>query len=158
MQLDQVTAEIRPRTPYEAADLGVALARRHYFALAACWCLSFLPIAAVTIAILHAHPLWAGFVLWWLKPLFEHAPIHYLSRSLFSTPPTWRELIRAQPGLLRRGLRWITWERINLSRCLIMPVRLLEERRRKTIQTTQQTAGSTWWRRGHRHHGVVSCF
>ena len=81
MNLANVTATIRPRTPTEAMDLGVALAREFRWPLLRAWFLVIVPVA--TIAWLVCTPLWATFVVWWLKPLYDRVPLFFLSRAAF---------------------------------------------------------------------------
>jgi len=47
MNLDLVTVHIRPRTSWEAIDIGFALARRRYLKLWLLWLLCALPALAL---------------------------------------------------------------------------------------------------------------
>ena len=68
MRLDTVTAEIRPRSDWEAVDLGFALVRRDFWRCIVLWWLAMIPPMAVATWFLREHPLWLTFVFWWIKP------------------------------------------------------------------------------------------
>ena len=79
MQLDQVTAEIRPRTAEEAVDLGLALTRQHFARIAGLWSLSVLPLCALILGLCFWSPLFGACVIVWIKPIFGRVPLMVLS-------------------------------------------------------------------------------
>ena len=99
MRLTDASVAIRPRSAWEALDLGVLLARRHAGLLMASWALVTLPVFAVLSLLLWDYSSLAILIFWWLKPAFERLPLYILSRALFADTPTLREALRAFPGL-----------------------------------------------------------
>ena len=68
MRLDTVTAEIRPRSDWEAVDLGLAMVRRDFWRGIAVWWLALgIPTVAAGVW-LWDHPLLLLTLFWWLKP------------------------------------------------------------------------------------------
>lgn len=103
MELEKVTAEIRPRTQWEAIDLGVRLVSRHAPSLVKGWMSSVYPLATLILVICHQSIGWGLFLVWWLKPVWERVALHPLSRSLFGEHPTWRESAAVLPRELRKN-------------------------------------------------------
>lgn len=129
MQLDRLQVELRPRSPWEAMELGAALLRRHSGLVWRAWLLASLPAFALFNAIAWLlDSVWmAGLAMWWLKPAFDRVPLYVLSRVAFGHVPGVREsaaaLWRFGPGRLLRDL---TWGRLSPYRALLLPVALLE--------------------------------
>ena len=89
MRLDHPRVELRPRSPWEAMELGTALVRTHARAIWLPWLLVTLPVFVVLNAIGWFMDLlpWMGLAMWWLKPVFDRIPLFVLSRSLFGEAP-----------------------------------------------------------------------
>lgn len=119
---------LRPRSGWEAVELGFALTRRHARVIWLSWLATTLPVFAVLNALgwwldlLWLPPL----LLWWLKPAFERAPLFVISRGVFGQQPDVRETLRGQFGFARSIWPWLLWLRLSPSRALLMPVDLLE--------------------------------
>ena len=127
MRLIDASVAIRPRSAWEAMDLGVLLARRHAGLLMASWALLTLPLFALLSLLLWQYPAWALLLFWWLKPAYERLPLYILSRSLFGDTPSLRQALKALPGLLRpQLLASLTWRRLSLTRSFDLPVLQLE--------------------------------
>lgn len=127
MKLDEATAVLRPRSAWEAVDLGCALARRHWGRLMSGWLTVALPLWAIIVLLLRDHPLWAGFLIWWTKPVLTRQPVFFLSRALFGPPPGWRDFWRDWRGSLCRGLlAGLTVRRFSFQRSFVLPVTMLE--------------------------------
>ncbi len=127
MQLTDASVSIRPRSPWEALDLGILLAQRHAGLLMASWALVTLPLFAALSLLLWRYPSLALLLFWWLKPLYERLPLHILSRALFGDTPTLGESLRAVPGLLRpQWFASLTWRRLSTTRSFDLPVQQLE--------------------------------
>lgn len=127
MRVDGVQVALRSRSPWEATDLGVALARRHYGRIQRAFWAFGLPLFALLNALAYAiDQVWlAGLLLWWLKPWFDQLVLHVLSRAVFTDPPRTRDTLRQQ---FRLGAvwPWLLWRRIDLTRGLSLPVAVLE--------------------------------
>ena len=137
MQLDRLQAELRPRSAWEAMELGTALVRRNAGVVWRAWLLASLPVFVLCNALAWAlDMLWlAALVMWWLKPAFDRVPLFVLSRSVFAHPVGVREGAWAAWRLGRGALlRDLTWGRISFRRALVLPVSLLEGATGKTLR------------------------
>jgi hypothetical protein len=130
---DALTVEIRARTRWEAVDLGLALVQAHWRKLYAVWFTLVLPV--FFLALVSAYLSYDGkikfygiFLLWWLKPLYDRALLHVLSRAVFGETVNWRKALRAMPGLLRHSglFRALTWGRVLPRRSFKLPIWQLE--------------------------------
>ena len=138
---DQPRVELRPRSPWEAMELGTALVRTHARAIWRPWLLVTVPVFVVLNAIGWATDLlpWAALAMWWLKPVFDRIPLFVLSRALFGEAPTLRQTLAAQRNWGWRAMPgYLTWRRLGPVRALYLPVDLLEGgadpgRRRRVI-------------------------
>jgi len=129
MRLDQPRVELRPRLPWEAMELGMALVRTHARAIWLPWWLVTLPVFALLNAIgwLTGLVPWMALAMWWLKPVFDRIPLFVLSRALFGDAPGVRETLAAQRHWAWRAMpAYLTWRRLGLARSLYLPVDLLE--------------------------------
>jgi hypothetical protein len=151
MRLTDASVAIRPRSPWEALDLGVLLARRHAGLLMASWALVTVPIFALLCLLLWDYPGWAIFAFWWLKPAYERLPLHILGRALFGDTPSLRQALRALPGLLRpQLLASLSWRRFSATRSFDLPVLQLEglsgqARSQRLVVLGQRDAGAASW-------------
>ncbi|WP_097460672.1 DUF4129 domain-containing protein [Mangrovitalea sediminis] len=140
----------RPRPAPEAIDLGCVLVRRWWRSLQVAWLALAVPVALVLLSL----PLSVGWKLglfWWLKPLYEMAPLYLLSRRVFGEDPGLRAVIKAWPALAgKHALALLTWRRFNPYRSFDMPVAVLEGQRgrgyRSRIQVLhREDAGTAFW-------------
>ena len=119
---------IRPRSPWEAIDLGVMLTRRWWRHIFPAW----IVIAGAIFALLHVatggRMVAAAFLFWLLKPAFDRVLLPIYSQALFDQPPTFRETLRRLPRALRGGGLWLnlTLLRLNPARSFHLPVWQLE--------------------------------
>ena len=65
MELENVTAEIRPRSQWEAIDLGVSLVRAHAIGLLKGWMASVYPACLLILAVCWNSIGWGLFLIWW---------------------------------------------------------------------------------------------
>lgn len=151
MRLSDASVVIRPRTTWEAMDLGVLLARKHRVLLMSSWALVSLPIFILISLALWDYPSVAVLVFWWLKPAFERLPLYILSTALFGETPTLKQALRQWPRLLKgQLLASLTWRRLSLSRSFVMPVVQLEglgglARQQRLGVLQQRNAGAARW-------------
>ena len=82
MRLSDASVVIRPRSAWEAMDLGVLLSQRHRRLLMTSWAIVSLPVFALLSLLLWESPSLAILLFWWLKPAFERLPLFILSLSL----------------------------------------------------------------------------
>lgn len=151
MRLTDASVIIRPRSAWEALDLGVLLARRHRGILSRSWALLTLPIFVLLSAIFWQSPSIAILLFWWLKPLYERLPLHILSHALFGATPSLRQAFKALPGLLKpQLLASLTWRRLSVTRSFDLPVLQLESlngqaRNQRLIVLSQRDTGPATW-------------
>ncbi len=139
MQIERFAVALRPRSPWESVDLGFRMARVWWRPLFASWFASTLPVALALAALLPGHPWVAMILLWWLKPLFERAPLYVVSRAVFGDPPSWRATLRALPAEWRRGGFYsLTLHRPTRARAFTLPVVQLEGLRWRALSRRQQ--------------------
>jgi hypothetical protein len=129
MRIDALTVVLRPRSAWEAVELGTALVRRHARAVWRPWLACTLPafVVANALAWLAGLPVLAFLAMWWLKPVFDRIPLFVLSRAVFGDVPDTRATLR---GAFRGGggamLGYLTWRRLGPARALLLPVDVLE--------------------------------
>jgi len=130
MRLEEVTAEIRPRSQWEAIDLGLAMVRRDAGPLLVCWLVTALPVHLLVLGLLRDW-LWLGvLLLWWIRPVFSRVSLFFLSRALFGERPSVRQVLRAWPAMWWRRMGYrIFWARFSPWRSLTAPVEELEHLR-----------------------------
>ena len=151
MRLSDATVVIRPRTTWEAMDLGVLLSQRHRRLLMTSWAIVTLPVFALLTLLLWDSPSLAAFIFWWLKPAFERLPLYILSKAMFGETPTLKQALRQWPGLLKpQLLASLTWRRLSLSRSFLLPVVQLEglsgQARQQRLQVLlQRDGGAARW-------------
>src|SRR5690606_19946782 len=151
MHLNDASVAIRPRSAWEALDLGTLLARRHGSLLMLTWALLTLPVFALLSLVFWQYPSLALLLFWWLKPLYERLPLFILSHALFGHTPSVGESLRALPGLLRpQWLASLTWRRLSLTRSFDLPVLQLEhlsgsDRNQRLIVLGQRNTGVATW-------------
>jgi hypothetical protein len=147
MDLDRVSVVLRPRSPWEAVDLGFALVRSWWRPLAASWCATVLPVWLAVSVALASRPWLAVLLLWWLRPLFDRVALFVLSRAFFGEQPDTRAVLRELPRLWLRGL-WgaLLVRRLDPARSFNLPVWQLEGlqggERRERVRLLQQDGGA----------------
>ena len=114
---------LRPRTPWEAADLGLALLRAQAGPVYRAWLATLVPAALLLAVLCREHPWLAPLILWWLKPLLDRPVLHVLARATFGRTPGLAETLRGAGGYCRRGVAaTLLWQRFGLERSLLLPV------------------------------------
>jgi len=153
VQPADIAIELRPRTPWEAIDLGVAMLQRWwrgvYGAQAIIVGLAALP--ALALAVAYGKPVVAFLALWWLKPLYDRLLLHVLSRAVFGEIQGTRAVFRQAREWLGTGLLWaLTLGRLDTARSFTLPVRQLEgsrgaEGRARRSILGRRTRGNAVW-------------
>jgi hypothetical protein len=130
MELDRVTAEIRPRGELEAVDLGLALVRRDFWRCLAAWWLAMGLPTLLFGWLLWDYPLVVLALFWWGKVAGSRMVLLQLSRRLFGEQPEWRVLLQAVPGAWgRRFFYRFGWARLSPFLPIGMAVEELENLR-----------------------------
>ncbi|MCW1886276.1 DUF4129 domain-containing protein [Luteolibacter flavescens] len=131
-----MTAELRPRSDWEAVDLGIALSRRDFWRLLACWWLGMLPPLVLSLVFLRDLPLLMLLLCWWWMPVSSRLVLFVMSRRLFGELPGWRAILREWPrACVRRFFYRMLWARLSPWRPLTMAVEDLEGLRKKDYAT-----------------------
>ncbi len=142
MQLDQITANIRTRNPWEAMDLGFALIRHSWRDIYLPW---FIFLSIVSIASFLVMPdgyqAYSLFVIWWFKPLFDRFLLNILSHKLFNEHLSTKASLQAIPVLIKTTglLGGLTFRRPSFSRGFNLPIWQLEQLRGKARSSRQET-------------------
>ncbi len=127
MELDKIAARVRPRSPWEAIDLGFAMGRHWFLPLWLLWLSLALPLYLLLVLFLPLEPFWVIFIIWWCKPMYEPLMLFWLSRALFgdrlSKRAVWSQWVRI---VLPQLFANLTWRRFNPNRSFNMPVTVLE--------------------------------
>ncbi|MDF1838878.1 MAG: hypothetical protein P1V35_13490 [Planctomycetota bacterium] len=153
MRLEDYDIEPRRRTEWEVMDLGTLLLQRNFAAILRSSVVVGLPILAITVGlVVGLGYIWAYLFLWLMRPLYGRVTLHILSRAVFASYPTPREVARALPKVLSRGF-WtaVLIRPFTLSRVLVEPVLLLEGlrgkelRRRSEVLLGEGVRGGIWW-------------
>jgi len=151
MELDRISTALRPRSRWEALDLGIVMARAWWWPLCRAWLAVTLPALLLLHLLLFNYPVLAITIFWWLKPMWERAVLHILSRALFGELPPLRETLRAFPKLAAK--QWfasLTYRRFSLTRSMDLPVVQLEglkgKQRSQRLKTLhgKQGSGAAW--------------
>jgi hypothetical protein len=151
MRLDAVTAEIRPRSDWEAVDLGLAMVRRDFWRCFLVWWLALLVPFALAGWFLWEHPVLWLLLLWWWKPVGSRMVLFEISRRLFGERPTWREVWREIPrAWVRRFFYRFLWARFSPWLPVTLAVEDLEGLRGKAYkqrcnQVTRRGEGVIMW-------------
>ena len=137
MRLEDLALNLRPRSHWEAMDLGLALARAHAKPLFFAYALALLPFLALSALVATEFPLMAPLVLWWFKPVWERVALHVLSQTAFGVVPTWGETLRSWRKIPRTGLlsQLMPWRRVfDWGRSFHSPVFQLEAQKGKAAR------------------------
>ena len=129
MKLDSVTAELRPRNAWEAADLGARLVRRDAGAIYKSWFATSLPLLALALCMVYFTP-WPGFAIlayWWFEPVLDGPILDIIARRLFGGDANVRATVRSAPRTAwRNRLFWLSPWRLHFARSTAMPLTQLE--------------------------------
>lgn len=134
MKLDDITANIRLRSPWEAVDLGFALVQHNARWIFPAWTLLLATFALLAwLLVPEEYRNFAPLVVWWCKPLYDRVLLHILSHQMFNQRLSTAEIFSAIPGLVRKTglLSALTWRRFSLSRGFNLPIWQLEQLRGK---------------------------
>ena len=136
MQIEKMTTVLRPRSNWEAVDLGFSMANQWFRQLWLLWMLTALPVFIVTELFFYNYPDFGALIIWWLKPLYELPLLYFLSRVLFGEYLTITDIRRNYFQIVKSmALPLLIWRRFSLSRSFNNPVQMLEQLSGKERQT-----------------------
>jgi hypothetical protein len=154
VQIDALAVRLRPRTPYEAADLGTRMCQSAARDAYTCLAIVALPVFTICLATVE-FAAWLPLVtLWWVKPWLDRTVLFVLSRAAFGQRTSPADLWAAQRQVLWSQLfLTLTWRRLSPWRSFTQPVYQLEGLswsgiRTRVVQLRRRRAGSallvTW--------------
>ncbi|HUQ73775.1 MAG TPA: DUF4129 domain-containing protein [Burkholderiales bacterium] len=150
MQPSEIAVELRPRTPWEAIDLGLAMLQRWWQQAYSAHglVLSLVVVLAVGTAWSLERPWIALAAIWWLKPLYDRVVLHVLSRAVFGELQGVRATLGDAREWLGSGLFMaLTFDRFDLARSFNLPVAQLEGGRGREGRARRSVLGRR--ARGH---------
>jgi hypothetical protein len=107
VQIDALALRMRPRSPMEAADLGVRLCQSAARQVYRCYWVVGLPIVALSLATYEIAGWLPALLIWWSKPWLDRTILFVLSRAAFGQSTTVADLLHAQ--------RRVWWSQLLLS-------------------------------------------
>ena len=121
MNIWETRLNFRPRSGWEALDLGSRLFQERPALYMAVWATLSLPVYALVLVLCWQQPEWGGFLVWWLKPLFEAPVLWLMSQQVFEPlPPYWQCIRTAFRQMWRpRLIGDLTWRRFSMRRSLV---------------------------------------
>ena len=140
MNLDSITANIRLRSPWEAADLGFAMVQHNARWIFPAWTLLLFSTALTLWLILpENYQQYTPWIIWWLKPWYDRVLLHILSHQMFDQRLSTADIFSAMPRLfLNTGLLGgLLWRRPSFSRGFNLPIWQLEQLRGKARNDRQ---------------------
>jgi len=150
----QIRIKVRPRSSWEAIDLGLRMLQHWAGPIWRAWFLLLIPLAALCHLLLYvAEPWLIGLILWWLKPLYDRIPLAILSRALFGQVPSLNDtVVMTWRSWREDALLALTWQRFSPTRGFVLPVRRLEglsgaarSARIRTLGFNSRDAGNAAW-------------
>ncbi len=151
MRLEGVTAEIRPRSDWEAVDLGFAMVRRDFWRCFSVWWLAVIVPTVAAGWLLWNMPLLLLVLFWWWKPAGSRMVLFEISRRLFGEKPSWKSVWREIPGAwCRRFFHRFVWVRFSPWLPVTLAVEDLERLkgnayRQRCNQVTRRGEGVVMW-------------
>jgi hypothetical protein len=148
VRIDALAVRLRPRTPFEAVDLGVRLCQHAARSVYPCYAVVALPIAALALASSELAEWLPTVIIWWAKPWLDRTILFALSRAAFGQRTGPREVLSAQRQVWWSQLLFTcTVQRLSLWRSLTAPVYQLEglslrHSRHRVRQIRRRNAGS----------------
>lgn len=148
MQLDRIIISLRPRTTWEAMDLGIKLMRYLWPVLFFPWLfLMSLVLLFVITAQLQGFTLFAIIFMWWIKPVYDSLILHVISRGIFGEYVKTSEVYTSIATWLKSGvLSSILIWRFSPSRSFNLSVYQLEglngSERKQRLQALHRMSNS----------------
>ena len=130
MKVDAIALDLRPRSMFEAADLGVRIVSANARAVWTSCAPVYVFVCLGAAATLYAGALWPYLTLIWLKPWYDRSLLFVLSRAVFGETTDFADLWAARRAVWWRGLLGaLTLRRLSPWRSYVQPVVQLEGQR-----------------------------
>lgn len=125
---DELMIMPRPRSPWQAIDVGFKIARAHYLQLLVLWMTLALPFLFLAEMINLMGTLWGIAFWWWFKPFYELPLLLYLSKVIFSEDVQLKDCIRQSLRQFWTMMKTFTGlSRLSLTRSTTSPIVFLEK-------------------------------
>jgi hypothetical protein len=127
VRIDSLQLRMRPRSPYEAADLGLRFGQHHWRSLHACNALAAVPVLALCVASFEIASWLPLTLIFLVKPWIDRTSLFVLSRAAFGQQTRLSDLWAA-----RREVWWsqlvltLTLRRLSPWRAYTQPIYQLE--------------------------------
>jgi hypothetical protein len=127
VQIDALALRLRPRTPYEAADLGTRLCQSAARDVYKCYLVVAIPLYILCLSTVEIAYWLPMLTVYWFKPWLDRTVLYVLSRAAFNQRTTLSDLWNAQ-----RQVWWsqlfitLTWRLLSPWRSFTQPVYQLE--------------------------------
>ncbi len=133
MKVDAIRLDLRPRSMFEAGDLGVRLVSANLRSVWASCAPAYALVLSIALAALAAGTGWAILAVFWLKPWLDRSILFVLSRAVFGDETRFPDLWRARRAVAWQGLAGaLTIRRLSPWRSYVQPVLQLEGQRGKS--------------------------
>ena len=127
MNLSNLSIEVRPRTNWEAFDLGKSLLGKYWKIVYGPWILANLCLMLIFAPVCFYSINWAVFLYIFFIPVAERIILLIISRAVFGDNLGWKEALKLWPGQIKAGLiSYNVFYRILPLRAMILPVWQLE--------------------------------
>ncbi len=145
MNLENVTVELRPRSEWEAVELGARMIRRDARSIYRTWFMLTLP-AILVVAAITWYTSWGAlalFIYWWLEPVTDGPILRIISRHLFGEEPDARSALRATfRTAWQNKLYLFTPYRLHFARSAMLSITQLEGLTGSRRRARSKTIGS----------------
>jgi hypothetical protein len=127
VQIEALALRLRPRTAFEAADLGVRLCQTAARSVFPCYLMVAVPLMGIALASIEIASWLPIVTIWCAKPWLDRTILFVLSRAAFGQKTVPSDVWQAQ-----RAVWWSQWpftwtiRRLSLWRSLTQPVYQLE--------------------------------
>ena len=131
MKVDAICLDLRPRSMFEACDLGVRIVSMHARAVWGSCAPVFVFVLLAAAALYPFGVGWTLFAIFWLKPWLDRSILFVLARAVFGEETRFRDLLLASRAVWWQGLGGaLTLRRLSPWRSFVQPVLQLEGQRR----------------------------
>ncbi len=140
MNLENITVTLRPRSSWEAIDIGFSLTRRWFWKLWLLWVLIAAPSLLLMISISLLLPGltsgWTLLLFWFCKPFYEPPLLNWISNALFGGKSTINKTLKDYRKNLgfKRSIS-ILLSRLSPFRSFVLPLLLLEGLESKDLKS-----------------------
>lgn len=127
MKLSDISTVVRPRSKWQAVDLGFRMASQWFNPLILGWLMVTMPFFVILQLLLWDKAWIALLIFWWLKPLWERVQLVYLSVRQFGEALTLKQQFHSyRTVVFRQLLATLLWRRLSPQRSYTVPVVQLE--------------------------------